>query len=371
MTNPYRGRPDYTFWRQAVAGQAASGVDPVTAVPFTLSPGDPIATAGSCFAQHLSRTLKAAGFNWLETERFTGAAGTVDEGYGIFPARFGNLYTARALRQLFDRAYGQYRPKARAWQTAAGAWLDPFRPRIQQGGFPSLEALEEDRRRHLAATRRMFEGCAVFIFTLGLTEGWVSAEDGAAVPLAPGVVGAQEKEEAWRFHNAGFAETLEQMEAFLAGLRLVNPRARVMLTVSPVPLIATYEDRHVLVSTIASKSILRAVAEELTRRDPGIAYFPSYEIVTGPQTGGRYYAEDLREVTPEGVEFVMSVFRRHYLSGAPAAPRAEPAPAAAAPASPPLAAVSAEEVARYQALTGILCDEEAIVSPAVFPQGRA
>jgi hypothetical protein len=365
VSNPYRGRPDFSFWRQAVAEQAASGVDPVTTVPFTLASSDAIATAGSCFAQHLSRTLKAAGFNWLETERFSGAAGTLDEGYGVFPARFGNLYTARALRQLFDRAYGQFRPKARAWKLASGGWADPFRPRIQSGGFASPELLEEDRRRHLAAVRRMLEGCAVFIFTLGLTEGWVSAEDGAAVPLAPGVVGAAEPEGAWRFLNAGFAETLEQMEAFLTGLRLVNPGARVMLTVSPVPLIATYEDRHVLVSTIASKSILRAVADELVRRDPGIAYFPSYEIITGPQSGGRFFAEDLREVTAEGVEFVMSLFRRHYLTGTPVT-AAPPEPAATASAQP-RAGVTAAEVARYQALTGILCDEDAIVQLEARP----
>jgi hypothetical protein len=115
----------------------------------------------------------------------------------------------------------------------------------------------------------------------------------------------------------------------------------------------------VLVSTIASKSILRAVADELCRRDPGVAYFPSYEIVTGPQTAGRFYAEDLREVTPEGVAFVMSVFRRHYLAGAPAA-----APPPASPAAPaPAATVTTEEAERYRALTAILCDEEAIVAP--------
>jgi hypothetical protein len=361
VSNPYRGRPGHSFWRQGVAEQAAAGVDPVTTVPFTIAPGDAVATAGSCFAQHLSRTLAAEGFNWMVTERFTGAAGTSDEGYGVFPARFGNLYTARALRQLFDRAYGQFRPKARAWKLAGGGWADPFRPRIQAGGFATEALLEEDRRRHLAAARRMFEGCAVFIFTLGLTEGWVAAEDGAAVPLAPGVVGAEVPPEAWRFHNAGFAETLAEMEAFLSGLRMVNPKARVMLTVSPVPLIATYEDRHVLVSTIASKSILRAVADELCRRDPGLAYFPSYEIITGPQTASRYYAEDLREVTPEGVAHVMSVFRRHYLAGAPAVAPPPVPPRPAAPA--PLAAVSAEEAARYRALAATLCDEEAIVAP--------
>ena len=244
---------------------------------------------GSCFAQHLSRSLAAQGFRYLVTEEFAATLGTIDEGYGIFPARFGNLYTARQLRQLIDRAYGLFRPQARGWALPGGGLADPFRPRIQQGGFPDAAALEADRSRHLAAVRRMFEACDVFIFTLGLTEGWV-AERWRRGAAASRRAGRGERTRRWRFENAGFAETLAQMEAFLATLRSVNPRVRVMLTVSPVPLVATYEDRHVLVSTVASKAILRAVADELVRRDPSIGYFPSFEIVTGPQTGARFYA---------------------------------------------------------------------------------
>ncbi len=368
MTNPYRGRPDHSFWRQGVAARAAAGVDPVTAMPFTIAPTDAVATAGSCFAQHLSRSLMAQGFRYLVTEEFAATPGTIDEGYGVFPARFGNLYTARQLRQLIDRAYGMFRPQARAWALPDGGWADPFRPRIQAGGFADAAALEADRSRHLAAVRRMFEACDVFIFTLGLTEGWVAGTDGAAVPLHPGVLGVATEPGEWRFENAGFAETLAQMEAFLATLRSVNPRVRVMLTVSPVPLVATYEDRHVLVSTMASKAILRAVADELVRRDPSIGYFPSFEIVTGPQTGARFYADDLREVTPEGVAFVMSLFRRHCLVGTPA--EVGPQPAAPPAATPPAAAPSAEQRARYAALTKVICDEEAIVMPVgVGPMG--
>lgn len=361
-TNPYRGRPDHCFWRQAVAGRDATGVDPVTALPFRISRADAVATAGSCFAQHLARHLATAGFQHLVTEPHPGGDAP-DEGYGVFPARFGNIYTTLQLRQLFERAYGLLRPKARAWALPGGGFVDPCRPRIQSGGFPTVEALEEDRRRHLLAVRRMFESCDVFIFTLGLTEGWVSAEEGLAVPLHPGVLGIDTQPEDWRFANAGFAETLGALEAFLGGLRDVNPRVRVMLTVSPVSLVATHEDRHVLVSTVASKSILRAVAEEVCRRDPGIAYFPSYEIITGPQARGRFFAEDLREVTAEGVAHVMSVFARHGLEDGPApAPAAEGAPAPAA-ALPPATPVSAAEAADYAALTKVICDEEAIVAP--------
>jgi hypothetical protein len=42
-----------------------------------------------------------------------------------------------------------------------------------------------------------------------------------------------------------------------------------------------------------------------------MAYFPSFEIITGSYTRGRYFAEDLRSVTEEGVQHVMRLFLNH------------------------------------------------------------
>ena len=82
-----------------------------------------------------------------------------------------------------------------------------------------------------------------------------------------------------------------------------------------VALVATYEDTHVLPATVYSKSALRVVAEMATRAHDRVGYFPSYEIITGPQSRGAFFEDDLREVRPEGVAHVMSIFARHYLGG--------------------------------------------------------
>jgi hypothetical protein len=87
--------------------------------------------------------------------------------------------------------------------------------------------------------------------------------------------------------------------------------------VSPVPLIATYVDRHVLVSNCYSKAALRVAAEEVAAARPDISYFPSYEIVMA--NAHRYFAEDQRSVKPSGVGNVMRVFFAHYTSQRPAA----------------------------------------------------
>ena len=331
--------PDSAVWRRAMPDGPA-GFDPVTAPRFRI--GGRVAAIGSCFAQHVSRTLAAEGLPPLVTE-----AGPAERQFGVYPARFGNIYTPRQLLQLFQRAYGLFEPAQDAWHDAQGRVLDPFRPRVEPGGFASLDALAEDRTRHLAAVRRMFEECDALILTLGLTEGWRAAADGAAWPLPPDAAGAVDAAEA-RFHNATVAEMAADLAAFLEGVRAVNPGLPVLLTVSPVALVATFEARHVLVSTVASKAALRAVAEEACRTDPLLDYFPAYEIITGPQARGAFWAPGLREVTAEGVAAVMAVFRRHYLGAAP--------PRHAAPAAPPARDAAAE----LAALGAVLCEEEAL-----------
>jgi hypothetical protein len=314
-SSPYCGLADYQFWRRAIERTPLRSVDPVVVGKFKLKKTDRVATAGSCFAQHISRTLESSGLNYYVVEESPPGM-TRDEGlaknYRVFSARFGNLYTARQLLQLFDRAYNSFVPQDNAWVRNNGRWADPFRPTIEPEGFAAEKDVEDARIGHLSAVRSMFETLDVFVFTLGLTEGWRSKLDGAVFPLAPGVAAGAMDHQRYEFVNFSVAETAHDLNAFIRRLRLVNPRSRIILTVSPVTLIATYEDKHVLVSTTYSKSVLRAAAEEAALQNEDVAYFPSYEIITGAFTRGAYFENDLRSVRAEGVEHVMSLFLSHY-----------------------------------------------------------
>ncbi len=355
MSNPYAVRKDYAFWKRSMSQRPACEVDPVTHVPFTIMRSDKVATAGSCFAQHISRTLTDLGFTYLVTEKAPAIGATGNEGYGVFPARFANIYTTRQLLQLFDRAYGLFDPVDAAWQTNDGRYLDPFRPRIQEGGFATVDALMSDREHHLAAVREMFEACDVFIFTLGLTEGWMSARDGAMFPLAPGVVAQNVTPSLYTFINFSVAEVEADLISVIDKIRTVNPRVRIILTVSPVALIATYEDRHVLLSTTYSKSVLRVAAETASRVRMEVAYFPSYEIISGPHARGSYFEDDLREVRPDAVAHVMEIFARHYLSET----SWQVESVDSAPTIAPIAA-RPNEVDAIRELERTVCDEEII-----------
>jgi hypothetical protein len=187
----------------------------------------------------------------------------------------------------------------------------------------------------------------VFVFTLGLTETWVHASDGAAYPTCPGVVAGEFDPSLHRLLNLSVAEVASDMKAAICLMRERNPQAKVILTVSPVPLMATAEDRHVLVSTVYSKSVLRVAAEMVTRELNDVAYFPAFEIITGIFNRGAYFAEDLRSVREEGVEHVMRLFFQHATEAA-----TEVAPA------PSPAETESDFEKRLSDVVNVLCDEE-------------
>ncbi len=143
----------------------------------------------------------------------------------------------------------------------------------------------------------MWKTLDVFVFTLGLTEGWRSKLDGAVYPLASAWPAARWISSAYQFHNYTADETVQAMSQFLARLKAVNPNAKVILTVSPVPLAATYEDKHVLVSTTYSKAVLRVAAEQLAEGHDWRGVLPVLrDHLTGSDNRGAYFDEDLRTV---------------------------------------------------------------------------
>ena len=327
MRHPYNDAPAHRRWRSAMAEPLPGALDPVVSTPGRISATDAVATAGSCFAQHVARRLRAAGLRHLETEPahpMLSAKTAEAFGYGLFSARYGSIYTTRQLLQLLRRAYGRFTPLDDIWTGEDGNLFDPFRPTIQPGGFPTRREYDLDRQRHFAAIRAMFERVDIFIFTLGLTECWSDRADGAVYPLCPGVAAGRFDPDRHRFLNLGVREVVEDLDAFRAELRAVNPMARLILTVSPGPLAATAEPRHVWTATTLSKAVLRVAAEEIATR-PGAIYFPAYEIITSPAARGGYFEADLRSVSAAGVDHVMRLFFTHLVE--PGAVQPEPVPA--------------------------------------------
>lgn len=313
--NPYKHIPARGFWRTAVAEPGLFGLSELWTSGWKLPSDAVFATFGSCFAQHISRALLARGMNWLDAEPAPGrtpAEIARKYNHGVFSARTGNIYTAAQLLIWAKLAARVATPESvELWTDEKGRVHDLLRPKIEPTGFASqAEALAS-----LASTARAFRRCVtdadVFVFTLGLTEGWINTRSGQNYSICPGTGVGRFDPEVHAFKNYTYPEILRDLELALEMMWEMNPALKVLLTVSPVPLVATASGDHVLNATQYSKSVLRAVAGDAARSHAAVDYFPSYEIIAAPPTRATFFEPNMRGIAPAGVDLVM----KHFFAG--------------------------------------------------------
>ncbi len=324
MTSPYDGLPPERFWRTGV-----TEAHPLSAnlyrKKFDIAPADRIATAGSCFAQHVATHLRASGFSVMDIEPAPSQLPPDQArafGYGIYSARYGNIYAVRQLLQLARDAETGFVDAADVWEKD-GRFYDALRPNVEPRGVDTVDEVLALRRHHLRKVKQLFSQMDVFVFTFGLTETWCRRETGRVYPTAPGTIAGAYDPDVFEFRNFGFVDIYNDFVEFLTLVRGWNPDLRILLTVSPVPLTATASNQHVLCATTYSKSVLRAAAGALCEGDARVDYVPSYELIASPWSRGIFYDANLRTVNAEGVAAVMRMF---FAEHRPPEAAAEPTP---------------------------------------------
>lgn len=334
MAHPYKTFPDRHFWNRSVSGTPWADVFLNQPSKFKITNRDRVASAGSCFSQRISRHLMSIGYNYQVYEACHPlmAAKATEYGYGVFSCRYGNIYSTRQLRQLFDEALGIRPPITRLAYLGPAKYIDLMRPNIGETRFGSPQEAQADRLFHLAQVRRMIEQMEVFVFTLGLTETWVDRGANIVYGSHPGVFVEKGNTDAITADNLSHAAVVEDLEYVIALIQrhTRQPNVRLIFTVSPVGLAATHQNNHVLVSTSYSKAVLRAAVGEVAGGHPHVEYFPSYEIFALSQSFGQFLADDLREVNPRGVAVAMRAFEDMFVDNTPAA-AARPSPLADQP----------------------------------------
>ena len=265
----------------------------------------PIASAGSCFAANISRQLQHWDYNYIlemghPKEHFEDPLD-----YETDPARCGNIYNVVSMRQMVERAFGEWVPEQILVSTRP-KFMDPFRAATD---CDSLESYQERWTGHNEALSRALRKCEVFILTLGMTEAWVFADSELATSTSPIFGDAT----LVRHRNLTVEDNVRELERIYELFAKHNPEAKIITTVSPVPLNSTFnKDQHVVVANGLSKSILRVALEQFSQAHPeNVYYFPSYEIVT---MGTRDPWEiDARHVSAAAVERAMRQFQRQFL----------------------------------------------------------
>lgn len=299
MTHPYKRLDGDKFWRVAVAekepGAPFSGI---WSPKFDIDKETRLISAGSCFAQHVGAWLLENGYAWLPSRLAPDGAG--------FSFALGNVYTPAALAQWLRAALGEA-DLSGAIHEEDGRHYDLLRPAVFSEGFNGAEAVEVARRAALEEMLAQIERANVFIFTLGLTEAWLDDRN-LVYPVCPGTIAGRYDPTRHWFKNFDYPEVLEDMLRARALLHRINPKLKIILTVSPVPLTATASSEQVLVATTYSKSVLRAVAGQLCASERDVDYFPSYELINAPGERERFFADNHRSVTRVGVDYVLEHF---------------------------------------------------------------
>jgi hypothetical protein len=191
-------------------------------------------------------------------------------------------------------------------ETNAG-WID-----LQLAGGVQPVSLERgiERRRYLETEyfRRILSSDIVIV-TLGLTEIWQDERAGIYLNAAPSLWMVRREPERFSFSRTDVAANVAALEKLRA---LLRPAAKVVVTVSPVPLGTTFTTDDVLAANSYSKSTLRAAAQIFADAHDNVDYFPSYEMVMLSRRESTF-AADVMHVNHAAVGSVVAAFLESYL----------------------------------------------------------
>ena len=281
----------------------ARSVFPDVKPSFAITPGSRVFTIGSCFAREVETHLDAYD---LPTTRLV----LPKEEWPWRANGALNVYTPGAIAQRIERAFG-----------GGHAPVETIVPHGRKEGFvdlllpgmlqPSTMERVLARRDEIDEIYRELPSSDTLVLTLGFVEAWFDLQTGEylnrippsrEIEVAPEryVMRVLDVDDAYPLLEHAF-ELLDE-----AGLN-------VLLTVSPVPISATFSGEDAVVADSYSKSVLRVCAARLARRFKRVDYFPGFEII---RSGGVVnYQRDQIHVKPDVVRRVTRYMTSVYAAG--------------------------------------------------------
>lgn len=277
-------------------------VSPSVSPTFSIGRKDSVFAIGSCFARNLEGALSKAGMNVLSKKIDLGKIGQ-DVGAA---SNFLNKYTAPSilndLKWSLDR--DSFPGEEIIYPVSDSIYCD-----LQLGlirlPYPLSEIMEM-RALYLDTMAQVIEADVVII-TLGYVEAWYDKELELYLNIAPPPRLCAKFPDRFEFRVLGFEDVLRALEDIYALLKRHRQKPlKMLLTVSPVPLLSTFREVDVLVANTYSKSVQRAAAETFVAGKQDVDYFPSYEFVTLSNPSVCWTRGDYRHVSPDIVARIMS-----------------------------------------------------------------
>ena len=284
--------------------------EPLIHPEFSFTRADSIYAIGSCFARGIESTLVGMDYKVESfTDRFDDVPmrtkGTTRLGYM-------NKYNTWAIRQELQWALDPQQP----WSAESlvpiddGRWVDPHMN-------PTLEFADRDemlrRRIIIQEITQKVTDCRVVVITLGLIEIWRDNQTGLYLNMTPSPEMMRNSPGRFSFEVLDYQQNRANLDAIHQTLTAFGrPDMEIVVTVSPVPLMATFTMRDVVIANTFSKSMLRVAAEEWAVSQPNVHYFPSYEIVMNSPLR-RTWEADRRHVTGKVAKHIIGLLIKHYV----------------------------------------------------------
>lgn len=229
--------------------------------PKFITPSTKFFTIGSCFAVNIYRALIENGYDatcmWLADN---------------FNTTFANRHLADWLDQRLDNP--------------------DIEQRIRELSIDIDSGLEKHDRDYYIEQIRNAD---VFIMTLGVAAAFFTPEGEFVMPR-PSELHTRALTEQYAFKTSSVAQNVENVKYIIDVIRSLAPQIKIILTVSPVPLHATFEFESAVVADCLSKSVMRVTAHEVVNHCgfKDVYYWPSFEVFrwAGSNAGPLYSSDD-------------------------------------------------------------------------------
>jgi hypothetical protein len=278
---------------------------------FKLQSEDKFFAIGSCFARGIEKALLGRKMEVLSAAKEFDSFQTVNNQVtGLGSTNKYNTFS------IYNELHWALDPEAKFPRESIvdignGLFFDPH-----VNLTLTLAGLEEtlQRRALIQMVNRRAAQCRVVLVTLGLVEVWRDKVTNTFLNCTPLLDARRIYPDRYEVHITDFSQNLANLEKTHALLeRFGHPDVQIVVTVSPVPLMATFSGQDVVLANTYSKSLLRAVAQQWAATHENVHYFPSYEIVMNSDRA-ETWEPDLRHVKPKVTNHIMRIFLENYLS---------------------------------------------------------
>ena len=288
----------FTIPSKQEAGQYVDGgLFPRLVSGKKLSRNSKVFTIGSCFAREVESVLLDCGFD----VPVTGFA--IPEAELPLPGpHLLNEYNAGTIIQRLESVTGDFDYGEKGIEITDKGAIDLF---LHVGSAPvTIERLHERRREIDALYRQLLTSDAIIV-TLGLVESWYDTVDQCYLNKAPSQKLVRQDPDRYQFHRMDVEDVQARISRAIEAMIAIGLR-QIILTVSPVPIEATFMPDPCLLANGYSKAVLRVCAELISKKYEQVTYFPSFEIATSFGTKG--FLDDNIHIQPWVVHHIM-----HYM----------------------------------------------------------